>query len=290
MSFSNKLIKTLLVPKNDNKISFKIPSEDFIPFVCHYDEETILTKNGELMKTIRITGFSQDSTSDLDSVREVVRKSIINEIGNNIHFSFWFHTIRRRKNIKAKGNFGDAFSQYIENEWNEQNEWEKQFINELYVTIIIEGSGASLINLKSLWSSLSAKSNRNLHLSKLNSAYKELKHLCSAILHNIADYGAKILGIFEWKGILYSEQMRFFSKIINLNEERYPLSINDISTDLATHRIAFGDREIQVENSERKSFGAILSLKEYREISIDSLDNLIRLFLDSEYQFLNLIH
>ena len=92
MSFSNKLIKTLLVPKNDNKISFKIPSEDFIPFVCHYDEETILTKNGELMKTIRITGFSQDSTSDLDSVREVVRKSIINEIGNNIHFSFWFHT------------------------------------------------------------------------------------------------------------------------------------------------------------------------------------------------------
>ena len=118
MSFSNKIIKTLLVPKNDNKISFKIPSEDFIPFVCHYDEETILTKNGELMKTIQITGFSQDSTSNLESIREVVRKSIIDEIGNNIHFSFWFHTIRRRKNIKAKGNFGDAFSQYIENEWN----------------------------------------------------------------------------------------------------------------------------------------------------------------------------
>ena len=277
MSFSNKIIKTLLVPKNDNKISFKIPSEDFIPFVCHYDEETILTKNGELMKTIRITGFSQDSTSNLESIREVVRKSIIDEIGNNIHFSFWFHTIRRRKNIKAKGNFGDAFSQYIENEWNEQNEWEKQFINELYVTIIIEGSGASLINLKSLWSSLSAKSNRNLHLSKLNSAHKELNNLCSAILNNIADYGAKILGIIEWKGILYSEQMRFFSKILNLNEERYPLSINDISADLATHKIAFGDREIQVENSERKSFGAILSLKEYREISIDNLDNLLQM-------------
>ena len=88
MSFSNKLIKTLLVPKNDNKISFKIPSEDFIPFVCHYDEETILTKNGELMKTIRITGFSQDSTSDLDSVREVVRKSIINEINPNRYKNF----------------------------------------------------------------------------------------------------------------------------------------------------------------------------------------------------------
>ncbi|MCE2686958.1 MAG: hypothetical protein LW595_00150 [Rickettsiales bacterium] len=277
MSFSNKIIKTLLVPKNDNKISFKVPSEDFIPFVCHYDEETIVTKNGELMKTIRITGFSKDSTSNADSIREVIRKSIIDEIGNNINFSFWFHTIRRRKNIKAKGNFSDSFSQYIEDEWNEQNEWENQFINELYITIIIQASGTSLIDLKSLWKSLSAKSNRNLHLSKLNSSHKELTNLCNSILRNIADYGARILGIVEWKGILYSEQMRFFGKILNLNEERYPLSINDISADLATHKIAFGDREIQVENPERKSFGAILSLKEYREISIENLDNLLQM-------------
>lgn len=47
---------------------------DFVPYACHYDEETILTKQGELLKIIKLEDYSSvDNYSDL---RTEIRKSI----------------------------------------------------------------------------------------------------------------------------------------------------------------------------------------------------------------------
>ncbi len=71
--------------------------------------------------------------------------------------------------------------------------------------------------------------------------------------------------------------MRFFGKIINLYEERYPLSANDISNDLSSHKIAFGSRELEVVGYNNKNFAAMLSLKEYFEVSVAALDRILQL-------------
>ena len=73
----------------------KKPDEDFIPYVCHYDKNTILTKNGELLQIIRITGFSDDSImSEVVSLRDNIRDSIVDHIKEN-KFAFWFHIFFR---------------------------------------------------------------------------------------------------------------------------------------------------------------------------------------------------
>ncbi len=71
--------------------------------------------------------------------------------------------------------------------------------------------------------------------------------------------------------------MRFFGKIVNLYEDRYPLAANDISLDLSNHQIAFGNRELEVIGDKNKNFAAMLSLKEYFEVSTDSLDRILQL-------------
>lgn len=38
-------------------------SEDFIPIACHYDENTLLTKNGELIQIIQINGINAEHVS-----------------------------------------------------------------------------------------------------------------------------------------------------------------------------------------------------------------------------------
>ena len=51
--------------------------EDFIPYAIHYDKNTILTKNGELMQIIRVSGFSNTSVyAELIPLREAVRDAI----------------------------------------------------------------------------------------------------------------------------------------------------------------------------------------------------------------------
>lgn len=255
----------------------KKPNLDFVPYVCHYDKNTILTKNGELLKIIRITGFSDDSImSELVSLRDNIRDSIADHIKEN-KFAFWFHTIRRKKDIVPKGKFDDFLSQEINDEWIKENKWSDQYVNELYVTVIIEGLDTSIVNFNAFLRSFSYFTTRSLHRKHLKEASKKLNKIVTSILVDIEEYGAKILGLTEWDGVLYSEPMRFFGKIINLDEKRYPLSVNDMSSDLVNSKIAFGDRELEVVRKENKNFAAVLSLKEYQETPIHALDHILQL-------------
>ncbi len=268
------------VKQDPNKLVAKRPDEDFIPYVCHFDENTILTKNGELLQVIRVAGFKDESVaSQMVSLRQAVREAITDNIKDN-KFAFWFSTIRRKKNITAQGEFTDFFSQKVNDFWVKENKWDDQYINELYITIIVEGLDSSIVNVNSFLRSFSYYTTKKLHNDFLQNAYQKLSSTSNGILENLKDYGGKLLGLKEWEGVLYSEPMRFFGKIANLYEERYPLSTNDISDDLSSHKIAFGNRDIEVIGYNNKNFSTVLSLKEYHETSVDDLDRILQLPLE----------
>jgi type IV secretion system protein VirB4 len=253
------------------------PDENFIPYSIHYDAKTILTKNGELMQIIRVSGFSNTSVyAELIPLREAVRDAIRDNI-KQTNFALWFSTIRRKKNISPDGEFADYFSNKINQTWEEINNLQNDYVNELYITVIVEGIDTSIVNFKSLIGSFSKNNTRKLHESFLAKSLEILTNATSGILSSISDYGAKILEIKEWEGVLYSEQMRFLGKICHLQEKFYPVSAIDISEDLSANKIAFGNNEIEVLYGNNLSFATVLSLKEYIEINIESLDKILQL-------------
>ena len=255
----------------------KKPDENFVPYVCHFDPNTIITKNGELLQVIRITGFSNNSAAkELISLRETVRDAIVDNVKDN-KVAFWFNTIRRKKDISPEGEFKDFFSKEVDRAWIKENSWDDQFVNELYITIIVEGLDTSIVNLNAFMRSFSYMTTKTLHNKFLQEAHKKLVQLAAKITAQTEEYGAKLLGIAEWDGILYSEPMRFFGKIVNLYEERSPLSANDISDDLTSHKIAFGNRELEVVGYNNKNFAAMMSLKEYFEVSTNQLERILQL-------------
>lgn len=262
---------------SQSTITAKKPDLAFIPFVCHYNPNTILTKNGELVKIIRITGFGDESMmSQVSSMRDNIRSAIVNHIPNK-QYAFWFHTIRRKKDINPKGNFDEFFPNQLDKEWNQKNNWSSQYVNELYITIIAEGLDTSIANSKSFFRSFSQKITASLHHEYLEESNKKLTKIVNNILADIEEYGAELLGLKEDNGILYSQPMHFFGKIMNLYEEKYPLTVNDMSQELASHKIAFGTRVIEVIGAENKHFAAMLSIKEYREVSSEALDYVLQL-------------
>lgn len=275
-----EFIANLFKKSDPKKLIVKKPDEDFIPYVCHYDPQTIITKNGELLQVLRVTGFGKESiVSNLVTLRETIREAFAKHIEED-KFAFWIHTIRRKKNIIPKSEFNDFFSTKINEEWTTKNHFDDQYVNELYVTLIIEGIDSSIMNFKSLSRSFSYYATQNLHRNFLQDAHKKLTKTTLNILAELEEFGAKLLTINEWDGILYSEPMRFFGKICNLYEERYPLTLNDISNDLSVNKIAFGQRELEVSGSMGKNFASVLSLKEYHEVSTGSLDKILQLPLE----------
>lgn len=275
----DSLLQKVLKKKSadSHKPAVHIPDEDFIPYVCHYDKNTILTKNGELLQIVRITGFSNTSVvSELVSLRDAVREAVVNHVPDN-KVAFWFNTIRRKKNISPKGEFKDFFSHEFNAAWVKENKWDDQYVNELYITIIVEGLDTSIENVQGFLRSFSYLATKSLHRNFLEEAHKKLSAIVNSIVIDTEEYGAKLLGIVDWEGILYSEPMRFFGKIVNLYEERYPLAANDISIDLSSHKIAFGERQLEVLGSQNKNYAAMLSLKEYFEVSTGALDRILQL-------------
>lgn len=262
--------------KVSSSIEVKIPDQDFIPYVCHYDPNTILTKDGELLQIIRISGFHESVSTEVISLREAIRKSILDHVKEN-GFAMWFTTIRRKKNIVPDGDFDEAFCGYINQTWIDQNKWDDQYVNELYISIIIEGLDTSISNYESLFRSLSYSSTKKLHSKYLSESHEKLTYLTNQIINDTKEYGAKLLGLREWNGVIYSEPMRLFGKIINLYEERYPITFDDISEKMLSHHIAFGDYSIEVLGKNNKNYATMLSIKEYSEIINDQLDNILQL-------------
>ena len=262
--------------KADNQIEVKIPDVNFIPYVCHYNAETILTKDGELMQIIRVAGFHESVATQINSLRESIRNSLLDHVEDN-DFALWFTTIRRRKNIIPKGDYEKSFAQYVNKVWNDDNSWGSQYVNELYISVIIEGVDTSITNVETLLRSVTYKATKNFHSAKLEQACSKLSDLTSKIINDISSYKARLLTISEWNNILYSEHLRFFGKIINLHEERFPVSYHDISHKLATHKVAFGDYDLEVVGKDNKNYAAMLSIKEYSEIISSQLDTILQL-------------
>lgn len=268
-----------LTAKPVNKTIAKRPDGDFFPYVCHYDDTKVLTKNGELIEVIRVTGLDgNDVALDLISLRDSIRDAIFDNVEDD-RFAFWFHTIRRKKSLlnNDDSKFIDPICREVNEKWVEENELDKQFVNEFYISIIRQGLDSSITDSKTLARSFSYKAIQKLHREHLEESAQKLCDLRKKILVEIEGHGAKTLTIKEWDGVLYSEVTRFFGKIGNLYEERYPLSANDISEDLSSHKIAFGNREIEVATPKGKNFAALMTIKEYHEVSVESLDRILSL-------------
>src|SRR4051812_22111220 len=95
--------------------------EDFIPYYCHYDAHTLLTKNGELMQIIKIAsntrGLDYESgESEQSTVREIIRAAILAAVTTD-KMSLWIHTIRKRKSVRHAAQLPEAFAGYVHDRW-----------------------------------------------------------------------------------------------------------------------------------------------------------------------------
>lgn len=251
---------------------------DFIPYACHYNADTILTKNGELMQTIKIVGFSFELVDsegvDLrDTIRQAVHDGLISD-----DFAVWFHTIRRRKNLSVGGTYQETFPKYVHDVWNKRHDWEHKYTNELFITVVRDGETGSIRNPQRFMRALFTHrdvSEREKHLAQMHA---ELNAAVNRMLQRLQSYGAHKLSTYQKKGVHYSEPLRFLGKILKLHEEEMPLADMDASHQLATHDVAFGFDAMEVRAPDgKRRFGAMLTIKEYKELSLAAIDEFLQL-------------
>lgn len=256
--------------KKDKSLEFALkPVEDHvIPYACHYDNKSLLTKNGELMQVLRIEGYSKEmmNTSVQVDLRSIIRHSITENIKDR-KVALWFHTIRRKINLDSINYFSSTFAKDTHESWAKKNYWRNKFVNELYITILYEGAGHGNPAL-----TFTPKLLKEHHLKVLQEHEQKLDEVVLKMLEVLKPYGGKRLEVAHDSVGAHSEILEFLTKIICLHSERVPLPVQSIDNVFLESNIAFGGTSIEVLNKNKKRFAAVFSFKEYHEFAAKALD------------------
>lgn len=279
-------------PKTENLEEFRditddVVESDFVPYACHWDSNTIVTKNGELLQTIKATGFVHErlessEDGDYSNLRSLIRDAITKFV-DSTKYAVWIHTIRRRKNLKLEGEYKRDFSGYLNHFWNDKNDWEHKFVNEVYITIVHEGKDAKITDADIFMRGVMRRFSNHYLENYLENAQKTLSRVTEKVLGVLELYGARRLGVVKRGDSYYSEICEFFGKLTSLRDDQFPLGEEDLSHALTDYDVTFGYNamEVRMRSDQRRRFGAMLTVREYRELEIGALD--LILMIPAEY-------
>lgn len=252
---------------------------DFIPYACYYNDQTIITKNGELLQTIKLNSFVDDAIFEQKNIREEIRNAIINNIPDQ-SFAFWIHTVKTKTDLdiqtpQPQNNV--EFNRIVHDAWREINDFDNQFQNELYITILIEGKKISISNPKNIFSHFSKSILERDVFSSLESKLLQLTEVTDKITSNLKYFNANKLSIYKHKGSYYSQHLQFFDQIINFTNYPCELPLCDLSQFLSIGKIAYSKNTVSLQNKYTERKIAIFSIKEYLAVSQAKIDELYNL-------------
>jgi len=272
-----KILSKKGAKKSVNDIRLEVPVSDYVPYACHYNPDTILTKNGELVQVIKITGFYNERIgAQKVDLRDTIRQAVLDNIKND-NFAIWFHTIRKKNSLDPGGDFPLGFASELNKAWKKRNDWENQFVNEVYISVIRDGTAMGVFNPKEILSSIFFPALRKRHDDFLAEACSELTNAVNGMLKTLQQLGAEKLAIVEIKESFYSRPLRFFSRVMNLSEVPVPLPLRDLSEYLSSHHVAFGFNVMEVRGNGSKNFAAMFTVKESKAIPAHELDKFLQL-------------
>lgn len=244
----------------------------YIPYICHWNKTTLLTKRKELIQIIKINGFSFETADDEDvDIKKDLHNLLLKGISSG-SITLYYHTIRRKHSIASTEDTFDPsinlnldFPSMLEKEWAEKRQNSRAYINELYLTIVYKSdtSGAAYIEhlIKKFRYSASGKAAWEKDVKE---SLEELEELTNRVLTSYRSYDAELLTVKETKGSLHSEMLEFLCKITNAGYAPEIISPNhDLSHLLSLNRLYFYNKHIEVHRPFETKYAGIVSIKEY---------------------------
>lgn len=257
--------------ERQNIASTEYHASNFVPYLAHYNEDTLITKNNDLIKVIKVNGFSFETADDDDLDN---RKNIRNQLFKGLsspNTILYFHVVRRRQppypEDYASIDMPDGFALYLDRKWVEKSRDKRAFVNEIYISVVRKSSMSSSQlsdNLGKLKKFISGSKEDSLELS-LREAHEDLEESLNRILNTLRDYTPQVLGLDRTESGTFSELLEVYASIINGGErQKIRIGLGDVSRAVSNNRLYFGKRSIEIKKRDGSSkFAGMVSLKEY---------------------------
>lgn len=237
---------------------------NFIPYFCHWDGNTVVTKKDELLQVIKVDGFSFETADDEEvdmakHLRNTLMKSI--SVGS---CSVYYHLVRKRQAVDVGGVQPPGFAQELDKKWKEKHQSHQTFRNDIYITVILKSDTKGVAALEHFLKVVQHKADKAAWEMEIKAAYSELADLSKRIMATLKDYRPTLLGLKKTDKGVFSEILEFLGMLVNGGQSSQMLPpAYEIAKYLPTHRLYFGPRAIEIRGPTKSKFAGIVSLKEY---------------------------
>jgi type IV secretion system protein VirB4 len=252
---------------------------DRLPYQSLVDENVVLLRDGSLMLSLMVPGFSFETadTAELNAhaaTREVLLRSTL-----DARFVMMHHVIRRRVQIALDSDFDDPLASHIDARWAERMARGTLFVNDQFITLVRRPARG-----KAGWAEKLSKATKRKGKDAPEADAGDLRSLRaagSAMLASLSAYGARLLGDYEGAAGTCSEVLELLSALYNgeMRPVRRPSEGTDIGRMLPYKRVSFGLDAIEQRGADAApSFASIVSLKDYPDSTAPGVtDALLRL-------------
>jgi type IV secretion system protein VirB4 len=249
------------------------PISDFIPYKCHWDKNTILTKNNGLLQVIKVGGFSFETADDDDlDIRKGIRNSLLKNMASG-NVTLYFHTVRRRKPIVEKSKdysidptvrTSKDFISYLEDEWQNKNSNSDLYFNELYVSILYQSDKEGAAIIEYMFTKLRQKGNKSVWENDMREMHESMGEMTTRVLNTLRDYDTKLLGVKKTKDGIFCELSEFLGTLVNCGDSSAMMvPRNSLDEYLPTNRLFFGSKSIESRGPKGRKFAGVVSVREY---------------------------
>lgn len=271
-------------PKYFSQINDERAVAPFIPYSSHVTPNTIITSDGDLMRTWKVEGISFE-TAEPDEIlhRKESLNTMLRSIGSD-HVALWTHNVRRKTTDRLDGQFDNDFCRDLNRKYYDSFADYTMMSNELYLTLIYRPNptriGKALVK--------SARRSIQEIIAEQKAAIRKLNDLAYQVEASMRRYGKdgrqgiEELTTYEENGVTFSQQLEFLNFLVSGEWQKVRVPSGPIKSYLGTAWVYVGTEMIEVRSPTKTRFAQAIDFKDYAAHTEPGLLNDL-MYSDFEY-------
>jgi type IV secretion system protein VirB4 len=251
--------------------------ERIVPFSSVIADGIVCTKNGDFVRSWRMTGMSFEGLSDEEIYSRMEGLNLFIRAHATGKFAFWVHRIRRYTSDSLAVPEYNDFTRSLVAQYYKNLSDQGMMSTEFYLTVIYrpypQGRGGVFGKLH--------RSLKEIH-AEIESAVEKIETASKAVTASLEKYRPELLGEYVFAGRTFSTQLEFYAYLINGFWWRIPVKNLPLYKYLPVSRLLFGNDMIECRNTYGTEYSCFLELKDYSDYTAPGILNTL-LSLDCEY-------
>lgn len=247
-----------------------------IPFSYSLTSEIVVTKAGDYLSTWLIEGLPFEGLSDSQALSQMNALNMLIRSLSNGKFAFWVHRVRREISDSLQLP-NEGFAQDFMKKYYENMEKGGLMVTQIYLSIVYRPypqKNRGLIG--SMPKSVEAFEAEN------EAAIEVMDGVARQVASTLIDYRPTLLSAYNKDTVQYSDQLTFYSYLVNGTWKPTPLKNVPLNKYLGRTRLFFGREMMEARDEHGPMFSSFVDIKDYADFTSPGILNTM-LGLKCEY-------